>query len=87
MNKRIRYVNSPDGGLNSKNVLKSVSGAEYLAYVGADGRSGRVMLATGESVVEVNATSPHKVKIKLKDALVELGVNFEIEKRVKRETE
>lgn len=82
MLKRIRYVKSGDGGLISKQVLKSVSGDELIATIGPTGRSGTIKsVINNEIKAEVTGTSPHKTKIALKKALYLLGVNFEKEKR------
>jgi hypothetical protein len=63
-----------------------IAGKDYRTHI-SDDKSGFVMcINTGERVY-VKASSPHKVKIKLKDALQTLGYEFKDEEREVRLTD
>jgi len=82
MNKRIRYINEADGSLRSMQYVVGADGKEY--YVRITGSTGAVVeVATGKNYI-VEATSPHKVKIKLKNTLTALGCAFDKEVRKPR---
>lgn len=81
MNKRIRYVKEADGSLRSMQYITGADGKEY--YVKITGTTGAVVeVATNKNYI-VEATSPHKVKIKLKSTLLALGCVFDKETRNK----
>ena len=82
MSTRIRYVPRPDGSKISMQVFTDKDGTDLRVIIAPDGKSGSVVFA--DSMVELgtfSATSPHRVKIKIKSALKKLGVKFEREKR------
>lgn len=83
MNTRIRYVKQSDGSLISMRVLKARNGTEYRPVISADGKHGAILSPADKDKVafQCSATSPHKVKIKLKEGLESLGVKFAEEKR------
>lgn len=83
MNTRIRYVKQSDGSLISMRVLKARDGSEYRPIISTDGKNGAILCPNDKEKIafQCTATSPHKVKIKLKNALVSLGVKFVEEKR------
>lgn len=82
MNKRIRYVKEADGSHKSMQYIVGADGKEY--YVKLTGRTGAVVeVATGKYYL-VEATSPHKVKIALKNTLIALGCVFDKEVRKPR---
>jgi hypothetical protein len=84
MSTRIRYIKHGEGGFVSLRTFKDKDGADLQTRIYADGKSGCVMFAQSEvPIIEVKASSPHKMKIKLKKVLEVLGVNFEPEKRNK----
>jgi hypothetical protein len=84
MSTRIRYIKHGEGGFVSLRTFKDKDGADLQTRIYADGKSGCVMFAQSEvPIFEVKASSPHKMKIKLKKVLEILGVNFEPEKRNK----
>lgn len=81
-NTRIRYVSKPDGSKESLQVLVANNGAEFQVVISSDGKSGWVVtLPSREALIKVSATSEHKTKIKLKEALKSFGVIFLNEKR------
>lgn len=82
MSTRIRYVKDAEGNFLSMQVYKDSQGYEIKTRIGSDGKSGSVVLASDLTpIVELTATSPHKIKIKLKKAMKQLGVKFDKEKR------
>jgi hypothetical protein len=84
MSTRIRYIKHGEGGFVSLRTFKDKDGADLQTRIYADGKSGCVMFAQSEvPIIEVKASSPHKMKIKLKKVLEVLGVNFKPEKRNK----
>jgi hypothetical protein len=88
MSTRIRYIKHGDGGLVSLRTFKDKDGADLQSRIYADGKSGCIMFAQSEvPIIEVKASSPHKVKIKLKKVLEILGVKFESETREKNNKE
>jgi len=88
MNTRIRYIKHGDGGWISLRTFKDKDGHDLQTRINEDGKSGTVVFAQSEvPIITVTATSPHKVKIKLKIVLEKLGVNFETEQRNNKETD
>lgn len=83
MNTRIRYSKLADGTSVSMRIITGTDGKEYRSYLLPSGKSGLIKQAIhGEPVVaEVAGTSPHKVKIGLKNALEALGCTFAKETR------
>lgn len=84
MNKRIRYVaaGGSKGGFVSAQYIKSSFGKEYLAYI--RGNTGQISEVGNFDIIgDYLATSSHKIKILLKDKLIELGCEFEPETRKK----
>lgn len=82
MNTRIRYVNTSDGSKLSMQVFKDKDGYDIKTKIYADGKSGAIVFASDLTpIVELTATSPHKIKIKLKKAMKQLGVKFDKERR------
>lgn len=85
MNQRIRYISDELGGWKSMKAVRSADGTDYIAVINPDGLSGKIITAKKSNFsVEVFATSPHKVKIKLKTALQLLKCTFFGEKRKPR---
>lgn len=99
MNKRIRYISGiydtqgsvvVDGFVGSK-YYKSKDNVEYQVkyqqILGLSECEGVVTLTDGSIVKTFRETSPHKIKIALKQALIDLGCEFESEKRETNETD
>lgn len=85
--KRIRYVKHGLGGLVSMRAYKDAEGNDLQARINPDMKSGSIVFASTEtSIITFTATSPHKLKIKLKAALEALGVDFAQETRYDKET-
>jgi hypothetical protein len=81
-NIRIRYVSNPDGSTESLQIFKARDGREYRSIISHDGLTGYVVTMPARQVImQLTATSFHKIKIKLKAALKNLGVIFLNEKR------
>jgi hypothetical protein len=82
--KRIRYVNN-HGRLSSVRALTDSNGEQYQTFINEDGKSGGILHLTTNTIVRtVRGTSPHKVKIAIREALQQLGVIFEAESRSDR---
>lgn len=87
MSIRIRYVKHGLGGLVSMRAYKDAEGNDIQARINPDMKSGSLIFASTEtSIITFTATSPHKLKIKLKEAMTALGVDFEEEKRYDKQT-
>lgn len=87
MSIRIRYVKHGLGGLVSMRAYKDAEGNDIQARINPDMKSGSLIFASTEtSIITFTATSPHKLKIKLKEAMAALGVDFEEEKRYDKQT-
>lgn len=85
MNKRIRYIKNEQGNCITQNHIKNVAGSEYRAGYIAGGLAGFIKSVGDDTThIQLTATSPHKIKIKIKRALVKLGCQFETEKRQPR---
>jgi len=82
MSIRIRYIKHGDGGYISAHAFKDYVGHDLKSRIYEDGVTGCVMFASGEiPIIEVSASSPHKIRIKLKKVLQKLGVRFDKESR------
>lgn len=79
---RIRYVKNPDGTYESMQIFRGSGGGEFRALISLDGKEGYILSMPDRAVkVKVNATSPHKTRIKLKAAMKSFGVVFLNEER------
>lgn len=91
MNQRIRYIKDTTGGMMGNQFYRADDGKEYQVSWsegdGSNGVHGQVVEVGAGVVAAVTASSPHKIKIKLKDALVKLGCQFATEVRVKKTEE
>lgn len=88
MNKRIRYVKDQLGNCITANYIKNDGGAEFRAGFIADGKAGFIKSVGDDTTnIQLSATSPHKIKIKIKRALLRLGCKFEKEQRKPRLTD
>ena len=85
MNKRIRYIKNTDGNSITVNYIKNTDGHEFRAGFIASGKAGFIK-SVGDDTTHIpfTATSPHKIKIKIKRALIKLGCQFETEVRKPR---
>jgi len=83
MNKRIRYTKDTSGNNITQNYIKNDSGHEYRAGFIASGKAGFIKSVGTDTVhIQLTATSPHKIKIKIKKSLITLGCRFESEVRI-----
>lgn len=80
--RRIRYVKQIDGSLISVQVMRSMIG-DVKSLILPDGKSGKVIRidGSGDASDVITATSSHKIRIKLKHALMRIGVKFARERR------
>jgi hypothetical protein len=86
---RIRYVKTqdPDVMVAKKILYHPTSGAQYRVQLNMRDLKWQVLDYMSSMVVcEGSATHPHKLKIGVRNALVELGVQLAMETRVKRVT-
>jgi len=88
-NKRIRYVKDSNGNFISQNYVKNDSGHEFRAgFVGGDAKNPTkgFVKSVGDDTTHITleATSHHKIKIKIKRTLSKLGCTFEKEVRKPR---
>jgi len=86
--KRIRYQKSGDNYLCIGNV-KNIDGHEFIAgFSGGDPKATTTgfIKSLGDDTTKIllEATSHHKIKIKIKKALIKLGCQFDREKRKPR---
>lgn len=84
MNTRIRYIKQADGTYVSARYINTGSG-EARASIDPARKMGVVHL--GKYNFEVRGTSLHKIKIAIKDKLIELGAEFTEEVRGSNEVE
>lgn len=80
MNTRIRYIKQTDGSYISSRFIPIKEG-EARAIIEPDIKKGTVFVNNNLTGIEVRGTSLHKIKIAIKNLLVELGAEFEKEKR------
>jgi hypothetical protein len=74
---------SSSGNLISVKTFTTSVGREVKPVI-TNGKEGYIADLTGEPITEkISATSPHKIKIKLKLLLEHMGVSFEEETRKK----
>lgn len=78
MNTRIRYIKQADGTYVSSRYINTTSG-EARASIDPERKLGIVHL--GNRNFEVRGTSLHKIKIAIKDKLIEFGAEFAEETR------
>jgi hypothetical protein len=84
---RIRYVKTqdPDVMVAKKILYHPTSGAQYRVQLNMRDLKWQVLDYMSSMVVcEGTATHPHKLKIGVRNALVELGVQLQMETREKR---
>jgi hypothetical protein len=84
MNSRIRYIKDINGNFISQNYIKNVDGTQYrIGFVVGVKTAGFIKSVENDTThITLEATSPHKIKIKLKKTLVKLGCEFASERRV-----
>ena len=82
--KRLKYFKQTDGTYKTDNI-KNIDNYPLVAGHSADGKSGYIKSVGDETInIELTATSLHKIKIKIKKALIRLGCRFDTEERIKR---
>lgn len=83
MNKRIRYIKASDDVMVGSKFYRNSNGQEFrVSFSAANNKSyvGNILL--NDCIIKtVQGTSPHKIKIAIKNALVGLGCEFEKETR------
>ncbi len=85
MNKRLRYIKDTSGNCITQNHIKNVNGHEFRAGYVSGGKVGFIKSVGDDTTnIQLTATSPHKIKIKIKKALSKLGCQFEKEVRQPR---
>lgn len=86
MIRRIRYKKDSTGNFISVDVIKTMDRNELRAgFLGGDPKAattGFIKSVGSDAInIKLTASSHHKIKIKIKEALTYLGVNFASEKR------
>jgi hypothetical protein len=83
---RIRYVKDSNGNFISQNYIKNESGHEFrVGFVDGSPTKGFVKSVGDDTThITLEATSPHKIKIKIKRTLTKLGCTFAKEVRKPR---
>jgi hypothetical protein len=85
MNKRIRYTKDSNGNVITQNYITNINGVVYRAGYISTGKAGFVKSVDDDTThIQLTATSPHKIKIKIKKTLEKLGCQFEKELRKPR---
>lgn len=83
--KRIRYIKDSSGNYITQGNVRSETGQEFRCGFTADGKNGFVKpLDEDIRPVTLQASSPHKMKIKIKKTLAKFGCTFSKEERKKR---
>lgn len=83
---RIKYHNRPDGSKISVHIFVDKDGIEMRVLLHADGTTASLVTANNSTpLVTVTASSPHKIRIKIKKALAGvMGIRLPKEKRKPR---
>lgn len=85
MAQRLKYVKISDNEFKTEGYIKTYTKGDVVATFEISTNTFKIMSPLGTSVyVEGTATSPHKIKIKIKQALLKLGAEFEKETRQPR---
>lgn len=85
MVKRIAYIKNTDGTFKSKGVVRNKFGHGYNVAIISTGRAALITSADSSiTQIQLVATSFHKIKMKIKKALIGLGCEFEPEVRKPR---
>lgn len=89
MTQRLKYIKDTNGNFLTQGIVKTIDKIELRAgFIGGDPKSPTVgfIKSVGDGIIniEIKASSHWKIKIKLKKALIKLGVQFDSEKRKPR---
>lgn len=85
MAQRLKYVKVSETEYKTEGYVKTYAKGEVIAIFDTTTNTFKIMSPMGTAVyVEGAATSPHKIKIKIKEALLKLGAQFEKETRQPR---
>ena len=88
MIKRIKYIKDSNGNYTSQNYVKNQDNVFLrVGFVPGVPTKGFVKSVDNDTIhITLTATTPHKIKIKIKKTLAKLGCIFEKEKRKPRIT-
>lgn len=89
MTQRLKYIKDINGNFLTQGIVRTVDRIELRAgFVGGDPKSpttGFIKSVGGDAVnIQIQGSSHWKIKMKLKKALIKLGVQFNIETRKPR---
>lgn len=85
MAQRLKYVKVNETEFKTEGFIKTYAKGEVIAIFNISTNSYKIMSPRGTEVyLEGTATSPHKIKIKIKQALIKMGAEFNSEKRQPR---
>lgn len=87
MAQRLKYVKVSETEYKTEGYINTFAKGEVIATFDTVTNTFKIMSPMGTSIyAEGVATSPHKIKIKIKEALIKLGAQFEKEKRQPRKS-
>lgn len=83
--KRLKYIRLNDNIFTTEGNVKTYAKGDVRVFFDTSDMSFRIESAKGTEIIySGKATSPHKIKIKVKNELIRLGAFFELEKRQPR---
>lgn len=86
MNKRIRYSMDADGCYVSNKIIETAHGEVFVKF-NPDNRVVQLITPAGALVSSFVGTTSHQIKINIKEKLIEMGAEFEPEKRHREKDE
>lgn len=85
MAQRLKYVKVNETMFKTEGYIKTYAKGEVVALFDISNNTFKITSSLGTEVIaEGTATSPHKIKIKIKEALTKLGAQFDKETRQPR---
>lgn len=85
MAQRLKYVKVNDTQYKTEGFIKTYAKGEVIALFDVSNNTFKITSSLGtETLAEGTATSPHKIKIKIKETLIKLGADFQKETRQPR---
>lgn len=85
MTQRIRYVKHGDKLINSTPLVNK-EGLTHIVVITQEERTHAKIISSAGDEYIMDASSLHKIKIKVKDMLTKIGIEFSSEERKKRVT-
>jgi hypothetical protein len=83
--KRLKYIKLNDNVFTTEGNVRTYAKGDVRVFFDISDMSFRIESAKGTEIIfSGKATSPHKIKIKVKNELIKLGAFFEQERRQPR---